>query len=819
MAPLASSDTLRSAPPAPLEQASTPTTTARVAAQPTTVAARNAELMAQALRAAQVRAGPETVGFPTRVVEQEDRPGVFGAPAARIDFSHRSGTSRVCPISRIEHESNHFFVTLGVETERTGLPAFFLYCHSHKDCNVDKRCEMLAFVDPASYETLGIDCSSAPTALSMGQTIVVLGKMQEQVDRLIENPGGAWKEAKHMEVIACALCTAASGHALPIALAKSMLDKLLEVSELTEGEKQLASFAFNRAREPMDPLGVVRGYAEGLNGKRDQELMMVREAIVACTDPALEADVRNAAENLMKALDTLVYVKSDGKLGGYCDVEFGGLFVFYVWHRVARLSFDKWQTATDKKHEFYLFNGATYKSGQKDAFVQLVFTHLKRTAESLREVAPLRVRAERLVERIANAGDYFTKLTHHALAIMQNPTVLERCGQISPEEFHDKLDTGPYIGFTNGVYDTVRDVFMPMGQVGHNVLVSMSTKLAYVYPDDPRVPRMRAEIDGYYATLFAEDASDAGDALLRQARVMVGSYLYPCNVAKKMHVFLGHEGNNGKSAFAEFLRLTLGDYYATGNIGALTPGPRETLDVEIIRNYKALVCSFPEAQSSTKDGHSMSLRLDSGKLKVMTGNDNVCARGLYQMPRNIGIKNKPLIMSNSMPELDHGDEAACGRVRVTRFGSRFSTCVPASGGSGRVYRCIPDLNAKLAEWAPFHMLMMLEWLRAFKESGCRLEAGDEHTEGSYANRAVASQTPEGKLRAWVDENYTQVPLKEKDTGTKLEVLYAAYVAAAPPVHVKALGRNTFAKLLGSIYPNVGPHKNSNHTVSGLFLLR
>ena len=42
--------------------------------------------------------------------------------------------------------------------------------------------------------------------------------------------------------------------------------------------------------------------------------------------------------------------------------------------------------------------------------------------------------------------------------------------------------------------------------------------------------------------------------------------------------------------------------------------------------------------------------------------------------------------------------------------------------------------------------------------------------GSYANRAVASQTPEGKLRAWVDENYTQVSTKEKDTGTKLEVL-------------------------------------------------
>jgi hypothetical protein len=38
--------------------------------------------------------------------------------------------------------------------------------------------------------------------------------------------------------------------------------------------------------------------------------------------------------------------------------------------------------------------------------------------------------------------------------------------------------------------------------------------------------------------------------------------------------------------------------------------------------------------------------------------------------------------------------------------------------------CIPDLNTKLAEWAPFHMLMMLEWLRAFKESGCRGRAHD-----------------------------------------------------------------------------------------------
>ena len=87
------------------------------------------------------------------------------------------------------------------------------------------------------------------------------------------------------------------------------------------------------------------------------------------------------------------------------------------------------------------------------------------------------------------------------------------------------------------------------------------------------------------------------------------------------------------------------------------------------------------------------------------------------------------------------------------------------------------------------------------------------------HQAVAAQTPEGKLRAWVEEHYTHVPLREKDSGTKLEVLFASYFSAAPPVHQKVLGRNNFAKMLISIYPGVGPHKNCACTVSGLFLLR
>ena len=131
------------------------------------------------------------------------------------------------------------------------------------------------------------------------------------------------------------------------------------------------------------------------------------------------------------------------------------------------------------------------------------------------------------------------------------------------------------------------------------------------------------------------------------------------------------------------------------------------------------------------------------------------------------------------------------------------------------------MDSKLAEWAPFHMVLMLEWLRWFKAGGMKLGAGDEHTEGSFANQAVIAQTPEGKMRAWVEANYTHVPLKDKkdkDSGTKLDVLYSAYSSMVPPVHTRVLGRNIFAKMLESIYTGIGAHRGSDGS-RGIYLLR
>ena len=125
----------------------------------------------------------------------------------------------------------------------------------------------------------------------------------------------------------------------------------------------------------------------------------------------------------------------------------------------------------------------------------------------------------------------------------------------------------------------------------------------------------------------------------------------------------------------------------------------------------------------------------------------------------------------------------------------------------------------MKEWAPYHFLLMLESLRDFRRRRCILPPGAQQIEGSLMHQAVVAQTPGGKLRAWVEEHYSHVPLREKDTGTKLEALYAAYVSCVPPVHAKVLGKIKFAQLLGVVYIGVGPHRNSAGTASGLYLLR
>jgi hypothetical protein len=359
---------------------------------------------------------------------------------------------------------------------------------------------------------------------------------------------------------------------------------------------------------------------------------------------------------------------------------------------------------------------------------------------------------------------------------------------------------------------------MPKGSVPLNVLVSMSTNYAYVGPDDELLPEMRAQIEELYRTLHAQDYADPNDERLAALLLLVGSFLFRGNICKKAYIFLGSAGDNGKSTFTEFLQLTLGDYAVTGSKSSLTGPEQATLDPDLVANHKSLVCVFPEMQSHD-NGVSVGIKLNLAKLKAMTGDDELSARGLYRDKKDFKFDGKPVVHSNFMPVVDTDDDAARNRLWVAEFGSTFPAGLTEKDVSRRRYPRIENLRDRMKEWAPFHFLLMLEGLRDFRRCNCVLPPGAQQIEGSLMHQAIVAQTPEGKLRAWVEEHYTHVPLREKDSGTKLETIYAAYTTAVPPVHAKMMGRNNFAKVLGATYHGIGPHKSTKGTVGGLYLLR
>ena len=87
----------------------------------------------------------------------------------------------------------------------------------------------------------------------------------------------------------------------------------------------------------------------------------------------------------------------------------------------------------------------------------------------------------------------------------------------------------------------------------------------------------------------------------------------------------------------------------------------------------------------------------------------------------------------------------------------------------------------------------------------------------HSPRLAVSWDEKDRLRSWVESNYTHVPLREKDAGTKLDKLHGEYARAG--VHGRPLGKIKFAQMLSAVYPGIGPHRNSVGTVSGLYLLR
>ena len=93
---------------------------------------------------------------------------------------------------------------------------------------------------------------------------------------------------------------------------------------------------------------------QGSADNREYELAVVREAIAAKTDPALGADLPNAAEHLLRVLDDCEFRDARGKLRSRGNSTELSWFFYFVWRRIMRYGFDGTQRSEARRWTFYL---------------------------------------------------------------------------------------------------------------------------------------------------------------------------------------------------------------------------------------------------------------------------------------------------------------------------------------------------------------------------------------------------------------------------------------------------------------------------------
>jgi hypothetical protein len=444
---------------------------------------------------------------------------------------------------------------------------------------------------------------------------------------------------------------------------------------------------------------------------------------------ATQVNVQSALEALIRHVHTQLglFVSDVGVASLISSVklfsvyEFG-LYVCDVLSTEYRYGND--MTQTTQGAGAYFFDGARYVFKSlvanlnyyaQRSIVSVLQTLLDKSKpsspgyESRVPIADREVKAlEAILCTVKNKG-YEAIWSHVSKLIQSDHYYLDR-GLLTPTEFFEKLDESPYlIGFNNGVFDMQHYKFYPKGAVPPDVLVSYTTKYDYIGdanggPKDDEQARKMEEVERETYWKFFPD-----ETTRKHAQAFCGLCLTSGNL-KKLALFVGQAGDNGKTNFAGmYLKATFGDYAGVMDPAVLTddrddadkPNPSLSLN----RKRKIVVVN---------EGHNKKV-LNASRTKTLTGNDLVSTRKLYGQPVESTFNAKIIWVGNEAPKVNGDDEALMKRMLPLAFTARFGNHDddPVRG----LWRASEShvMMEKYKIMAPFHMLLLIRYSRTTTE--------------------------------------------------------------------------------------------------------
>jgi len=161
---------------------------------------------------------------------------------------------------------------------------------------------------------------------------------------------------------------------------------------------------------------------------------------------------------------------------------------------------------------------------------------------------------------------------------------------------------------------------------------------------------------------FILDIMDGDEELAHYLLMCMGYSLSGITDEQCMFLLVG-DGSNGKSVFLELMSAIYGEYHQHSRFDAFLKKYNNTSSHDLARLHNARVVTANES--------GISKHWDEGKIKEITGSDNVTARYLYQGHFTFKSQIKLWCATNNLPKVDDFTPAFWRRIKVIPFNRKF----------------------------------------------------------------------------------------------------------------------------------------------------
>ncbi len=205
----------------------------------------------------------------------------------------------------------------------------------------------------------------------------------------------------------------------------------------------------------------------------------------------------------------------------------------------------------------------------------------------------------------------------------------------------------------------------------------------FVKNQDPRLD----EIQDFFRKLFPRED------LRKHVLKLLASCLEGANREQLYYFFIG-VGSNGKSKLVTLMKLVFGDYQTSLQATVLTRKRPESgaanPDIMAMKNRRFIYSQEPDDKEP----------LNTSRMKQLSGEDMVEARGLFQDQEKFKIMGKMFMMCNRLPPINAMDNGTWRRIRVIPFESRFEEADHPDLLAGKPHFFPRDnrLDEKLLTW-------------------------------------------------------------------------------------------------------------------------